>query len=189
MLLMALALSSVVAPAAQAATPSLDIDACTGGSFENWDFTSKVVGCLRDTITEVVLEPDGFLDTLSDYMTATVSIMVAFAIAVFGMRVLGGENNLMPRAIGFMLRLGLVMMFSVNLGGIGQAIFDSMDEMICMVNLDAAAVAPASEQAEAPGIYPQSGTTIETFSRIEYPRYPPSRPPVIASHGTLSIFL
>lgn len=118
---------------------ALDLETCNtnlGATFQQWQYTSKVVSCLRGTIIQTVLDPNnGFLIKLSDFMKPTVAIIAALAVAIFGIRITGGEPNLQPKAIGFLLRLGLVWMFAYNLGGLGQAAFDIMDDLVCVVSI------------------------------------------------------
>ncbi|MFW0776791.1 MAG: type IV secretion system protein [Rickettsiales bacterium] len=129
-----------------------------GLDFDDWEYTSKVVGCLRGMIVLAAAHPtDGLAYHLSVYMVPTVTIMIALAIIIFGVRLLGGERDLMPKAIKFLLRLGLVWLFSFNLAGLGAVLFDIMDEMICMVSVDSVE-GILSEQMAMEGILP---TTIE----------------------------
>lgn len=162
-------LGASVPNTAHAATTPFTIESCNSGlglNYEAWQYTSMVVGCLKTTVMSITLHPtNGFLYKISEYMSLLVAIMAMFAIIVFGMRIMGGEPQLKQKAVGFMLRLGLVFMFSYNLGGIGQQVFDTMDSMICMVNIGEQS-ASNSRQMAMPGILPTTYAPIRTFDYL-----------------------
>ncbi len=108
-----------------------DIDACTQNSpFTEEQITSRVVFCIRAAVMTAV---SVMLSDLSEYMTSTVSIGAALAICIFGIRVMGGEAEVNAKAMGILLRLALVWMFSYNLGNLGNWLFDIMDWLISLV--------------------------------------------------------
>lgn len=99
-------------------------------TFQSWEFTARVIGCLQGM---VVIATRTLMQMVSDYMTGTVTVMIALAIAVYGFRILSGEEQLKPKMVGFGIRLGLVWMFFYNLGGWTEDIFAIEDELILMV--------------------------------------------------------
>lgn len=96
--------------------------------------TNKVVTCIQGTILEAMGQ---ILTHISDFMKPLVSIMMVFAIIVFGMRIMGGEKNIKPKAAGFLLRMALVVMFSYELGGMAYDIFRIFDQMSTLASQSA----------------------------------------------------
>lgn len=84
------------------------------------DFIPTLVGCMQGSI---LLATNELLAGISAYMAPTVWIAIALSIAVFGIRITGGEHQLLPKAITTLMKLGLVLMFSNNLGGFSNWIF------------------------------------------------------------------
>lgn len=105
---------------------------CCAPGFQPWDFTAKVVECIRKSIKQATTD---VMQALSDFMKPVVGALATLAIAIFGMRILmGGGSNLLAQGGGFILRLCLVLMFSYNLGGFASAVFDIEDAMIGWVS-------------------------------------------------------
>jgi hypothetical protein len=145
------------------APPSYPLDLCN--SFHNrlvvGELTGKIVSCIQGTIIRAVVDPSnpsrGMLPEISDYMVPLVAIMMVFGIMVFGIRILGGEKDLKSKAISFLLRIGLVLFFSFNLGGFALSLFDFTDELLCAVtqsSMDPSVFTVFSEQTTMPGIWP-----------------------------------
>jgi len=140
-LLAVLAMMWLSLPSAAHAQLVPDFDNCANNAalFPATAFTSKVVNCVQYTIINATR---AMLAAFSGYMTATVAAMFVLAIIVFGMRTLEGEKGLTPKAIGFFLRLGIVGMFSYNLGGnafvypggMVQAIYDMEQQLITLAS-------------------------------------------------------
>jgi hypothetical protein len=131
-------------PFAAYAAPGITVDGCNNWlvsqtgipiTFNDWDYTAKVVYCLKGMIIYSIADPaHGMLQAVSVYMLPIMWSASFFAIVVFGMRVLNGEREITRKTVGFLLRLGLVMAFSWNLNGWGLAIFNIEDEMINLVS-------------------------------------------------------
>lgn len=108
-----------------------DIETCTQNSgLTEEKITSRVVFCIRAAVLVAV---GTMLQDLSEYMVNTVTAAAALAVAVFGIRVLGGEAEITARTVSALLRLGLVGMFSYNLGNVPGALFGVMDWLISLV--------------------------------------------------------
>lgn len=146
------------------------IDTCNsqnGNFFQSWEFVSKVVSCVKVTITKAALDPSkGFLIQISKYMSWLVGVIITFAIIIFGIKILGGERGLKQKAIGFLIRLGLVWFFSYNLGGFGQYIFDTMDYLICLVALPDFSLQSYQANMIMPDILTSQGSTIHNSAGI-----------------------
>ncbi|MDX2113544.1 MAG: hypothetical protein SFW63_07430 [Alphaproteobacteria bacterium] len=160
-----LALFLVSAMPARANIPAngLSLEQCVsqqGGSasIEKWSFTTKLVMCLRGTIIKAVADPNnpaqGMLPAFSEFMVPLVAVMLIFAIMVFGIRILNGEQDLKRRAIGFLIRIALVLFFAYNLGGFAHAMFDVMDDMLCLISQPIPSGNIRSESIAMQGIWP-----------------------------------
>ncbi len=154
-------------PAQAAETPpaTLTLDACNselGITLDVWQYVAKVVNCVKFTIIKATLEPQtGLLPIMSDFLAPLVAVMMVFALILFGIKVIGGDSDV-RKTIGFLLRLALVWGFFYNLGGLGGAVFQIMDELVCMVNMSS--VQPIeSEQTAMPGVLPGSNNQIVMF--------------------------
>ncbi|MDE3059790.1 MAG: hypothetical protein KGJ06_02120 [Pseudomonadota bacterium] len=83
----------------------------------------------------------GVLSSLSTYMAVIVAAAFVLAIAIFGMHILSGEREIIPKMTGFVLRLAICGAFSASLGaawfpypgGLVQATFDINNQMITWV--------------------------------------------------------
>jgi type IV secretory pathway VirB6-like protein len=137
-LLPSLALAQITQPPDPPPVPPMNvcaerIDQVMGTTtvFPDWAYTGKVVFCLQNSIQMASTE---ILQLLSIYMEPVVAIMVAFAIIFLGIRILSGEKQLTRTVIGFLLRLGLVLFFSNNLGNLSGAIFAVEEQLVMMVS-------------------------------------------------------
>jgi type IV secretory pathway VirB6-like protein len=133
------ALLAISLPQTAHAAP-YDIDECNyanGVAVDAGQYTQKVVNCLELTIMNSI---DTMLFELSEYMTPVVELMIVLSIIIFGARIASGERNLTRRAASFLIRLGLVWMFSYKLGettssdGFAQDIYTVMHDLICTVS-------------------------------------------------------
>ena len=144
------------------APPTYPLDLCNSivNPAASGFLTSKLVSCIQGTIIRVVVNPnntdEGLLPGISEYMKPLLAVMTVFAIMVFGIRIHSGEQDLKRRAIGFMIRLGLVWLFAYNLGGFALSLFSVTDELICMAtmpSMDPSAFEEFSQQMQMPGIW------------------------------------
>jgi len=108
----------------------MDINVCSG-DFDPTHYTQKVVTCLKNNIIQVT---SGLLQSMSDFMKPTSAVFFVLAIVVFGIRVSMGESQILAKGGGFLMRLGLVVIFSYNLNNMGGQIFDIEDELITLVS-------------------------------------------------------
>lgn len=96
---------------------ALSLDNCaaqTGGSYPQWAYTQKVIACVKGSIKGATLT---MTQAISNFMAPIVAAMFTLAVAVFGIRMAGGEPGFTRRAMGLLLRLGLIWMFYYSLGG------------------------------------------------------------------------
>ena len=105
-------------------------DCAAGSGFEEYQVTSRVVYCIRN----VILYSVGVLmQQISFYMSGTIAIAFAFACAMLGVRILGGEPQLLPKLAGTIIRWGLALWFFQNLSAIAYFMFGIIDWMIALV--------------------------------------------------------
>lgn len=113
----------------QSASAQLTLDVCAPG-YTQFDYTAKVVDCVETSIIDATT---AMLSALSIYMTPTVGIMLSFAIIVFGMRIMSGEPTLLPKAMSFIIKMSLVLVFSNNLYGFADDAFQLMHDLVTLV--------------------------------------------------------
>ncbi len=97
----------------------------------NNELTSKVVNCIQTVIIQAVLT---LLAALSSFMTKTVATALILALIAFAMRIMTGTEEVKSRSIAFFVRVGVVLMFSYNLGGFAVAIFNVEGELMTLVS-------------------------------------------------------
>lgn len=85
-----------------------------------------VVDCVDKTIRGSV---DALVNALSDYLKPTVTVVFALATATFGIQILAGEQGLYTKSMSFLMRIGLVYIFSYNLDNFADDIYAIMDEL------------------------------------------------------------
>lgn len=124
-------LFGLVAPhEAYAGQPPLQIDVCAPG-FQPWDYTAKVVRCMENTIGAAVA---AMLNAVSIYMKPVVGLIFTLGVAVMGIRVLSGEHQMTAKLATFSIKMGLIMLFSFNLGGFANTFFAIEQQLITMVS-------------------------------------------------------
>lgn len=96
--------------------------------------TAKLIACIQGTIADALTV---MLTGISDFMKPIVSIMMVFAIIIFGMRIMSGEQGIKAKAVGFLIRFALVVMFSYELGGLTNDIFGIFDELSTLASQSA----------------------------------------------------
>lgn len=120
-------------PAPYIPPPPYTVDTCAPG-YQDWQLTSKLVTCINKNIRLAVA---GFIEKLSTYMEPIVGLLFTFALVLFGVRLAGGERQLVPAAAGFLFRSGLILMFAFNLGGFAYAPFAIVDEGLSLLTTGA----------------------------------------------------
>ncbi len=104
------------------------VPAC--GTLTDSDYTAKVVYCVQYTVLQAV---SALLTNLSGYMQGTVAAAFTLAIAIFGMHTLsGGAGEMKARVPAFALRMGIVALYSYNLGGLVPSIFSVEQELVTL---------------------------------------------------------
>ncbi len=114
--------------AALADTPPLSIDTCAPiPPFAEWEYTSRVVYCIKSSVISAV---DTFIFFLVLYLGNTLVVMFIMAVIAFGFVVVSGERQLTRRVIAFLLRFGLVLMFAQTMPAWTQSIFAIQDQLV-----------------------------------------------------------
>lgn len=117
------------ASAAFAQIGGLSIGTCAP-NIPEWMVTTRVVYCVENSIVSAVV---AFLSMLSEIMWPTVTAVLLFSAALFGIRISLGEQELTKETITYLIKLGVVIMFSVNLGGFASIPFAVVEEAITLV--------------------------------------------------------
>jgi type IV secretory pathway VirB6-like protein len=117
-------------------SPHFDITTCAsnpqnyqGLAILDHNFTTKIITCIKGTIQAAM---HNLLVGISEFMLPITGAVFTLAVAVFGIRIMGGERQLMPKAIGFLIRMGLIVIFSYNLGNLDGWILAIFDELSVM---------------------------------------------------------
>jgi type IV secretory pathway VirB6-like protein len=108
----------------------MDIDTCAPGH-QAWDYTAKVVDCVESSIQAAVMT---MVNALSTYVQPVLGAMLTIAVAIFGMRMLGGEPDMRAKMPGFALRVGFVAFYSLNMGTLVSSIFAAETNLINIVS-------------------------------------------------------
>lgn len=90
----------------------LDLDTCATG-FQPWDYTAKVVTCITNALRQAARTMAG---DLVSYFRDTVYAMVVLAIAWHGVKILGGERQMVQNGLSLLLRAGIVFLVYSNVG-------------------------------------------------------------------------
>jgi len=123
-------LGALLLPQPVYALEPFDIDTCAPGH-DDWDYTVKIVDCVETSVKDTVI---GMMTTLSTYMMPVVGGMLTLAVAIFGMRMMGGEQGMRQKMLGFALRVAFIMVFASNLGGYASSVFVIEDELVTIVS-------------------------------------------------------
>ncbi len=93
--------------------PSNVQDCAADSGFKDSQITSQIVYCVKTTIIKVT---EKMMFAVSDYMVTTTTVAFAVAVALFGMRLVGGEAEVTSKTIGLLSRLALVFLYGYALG-------------------------------------------------------------------------
>lgn len=100
-------------------------------------YTQLIIECIEPTIKNAVLNPtSGLLTRISSFMSGLLPAVITLAIALFGVRVISGEQNIAPIGFGLMIRIGVVLMLSAGFGGYAGSMFDILDELVSLTTPD-----------------------------------------------------
>jgi hypothetical protein len=93
-------------------------------------YTQALINCFNWPIRNAVLRPvTGLLVKVSDFSRFFLSAVVTLSIALLGIRIMGGEKNVIPQSMSFLIRLGIAAGYTYNLGGLGGRFFSMFDEV------------------------------------------------------------
>ncbi len=94
-------------------------------------YTQALINCFNWPIRNAVLRPvTGLLVKVSSFATFFLLAVVTLSVALFGIRVMGGERNITSQSISFLIRLGIAAGYTYNLGGLGERFFGMFDEVV-----------------------------------------------------------
>lgn len=113
---------------------SIDISTmenCASGSgYTEEQITSQVVFCIRSVIYYSV---GIIMYAMATYIYDTIVVAYALAVCFWGIRMMGGEPQVLPRAAGSLLRWSMVYMFFWHLPYIAYYSFAMVDWLISLV--------------------------------------------------------
>lgn len=104
-------------------------DACMPGS-EVKGYSHRVTMCVRESVIAAV---NKVMTILSAFMVPVFSGLATLAIAIFGIRVMGGEQQISKQSIGFIIRFAIILWFLAELQWFSQSIFSITDQLIHLV--------------------------------------------------------
>ncbi len=90
--------------------------------------TARLVPCIRDVVT---FATNKILQPFADFTRDTILAVFVMAIATFGILLLGGEGiYVSQRGITLLLKIGAILMFLDNFGGLYPKLLDAMEETL-----------------------------------------------------------
>ncbi len=93
-------------------------------------YTQALINCFNWPIRNAVTMPvTGLLIKVSEFARFFLSAVVTLSIALLGIRIMGGEKNIIPQSMSFLIRLGIAVGYTYNLGGLGGRFFGMFDEV------------------------------------------------------------
>jgi hypothetical protein len=113
---------------AASASPGLSIDTCAPG-FQPWDITPKIVRCVENSVITAIIN---MLAALKMYLYPMAAALMALGIALFGIRVVGGEKP--GRSAMFLIRATLIAYFWWNLDAYAISVFGIQQEFISIIS-------------------------------------------------------
>jgi len=129
-LLMLCLVSVCLCVSANPAYAVFDLTSCSApGGFSPESMTAPIVYCIQDTIQQAVASG---LNAISIYFQGTVAAGVILAVTIHGAKIMSGEREFAAKSIGFIIRIGLVLYFSFNLGGFAGHAFGVMDQLLTL---------------------------------------------------------
>ena len=136
-LLACVAFASLALPQTALADNS-DIDTCStnlgGYTPTSVDITSKIVYCLTGLMySAAISSPNSLLSITSGAMVDIAGAVGVIAIAIMGMRILGGEDQMVKTAGKFFLRFAIVFYCLWHIGDIAAAVVNTEDELLALV--------------------------------------------------------
>ncbi|MBV8940087.1 MAG: type IV secretion system protein [Alphaproteobacteria bacterium] len=115
--------------------PTISLQTCAGAGGlaapQPWQVTRIIVNCVDGTIRMAVLVG---MTALSTYMMPIALIIFILAVSFSGVRLALADEDMKEDAIGFLLRLLLVMAFCYNMGGLAGVPFMAVDEGVAIVS-------------------------------------------------------
>lgn len=112
-------------------TPSGDINDCTSSSgYAENEITSRIVYCVSSVIYESIFT---IMNDLQIYIYDTMLLCFALSCAFYGMRILGGEPQVMAKTVGALVRWGVLITFFNYLGAVAYYAFAITDWLVSLV--------------------------------------------------------
>ncbi len=108
--------------------PALSIDTCAPG-YKKWDFTVKIVACVQNSVIGAMFN---MLSALQNYMRPIAAALMALAIGMAGVRLIGGQKT--GRSVMYAIRLGVVSWVWFNLSTFGGYVFSVEQQLITIVS-------------------------------------------------------
>ncbi|NBO18246.1 MAG: hypothetical protein EBV03_03285 [Proteobacteria bacterium] len=112
-------------------TPSADLETCTSSSgYTEEQITSRIVYCISSTIYQTLFI---IMNDLKDYIFGTMVTCFALSCAFYGMRIIGGEPQVMAKTVGALVRWGVIITFFNYMGAVAYSAFAITDWLVSLV--------------------------------------------------------
>lgn len=129
----------------QQVSPTNNIDACVVAAqvaalaegeaipppIPEWQITTRVVTCLRNTIVNT---SQRLLGIISDFMAGIAGVVFALAAVFFGFRMMAKDPSFSRDSIGFLIRIAIIVLLSYNLAGLGRIPFNVVEDAASIVS-------------------------------------------------------
>ncbi len=100
-------------------------------NLQAFGFTKRIVICVKETILSAVYN---FLVPFSDYIAKTIAVAITLAVALWGVMMVSGRTTAPIRdAFVLAVKIGAVVLFTANFGGIFPVMLDAMESLLSIV--------------------------------------------------------
>ncbi len=123
--------------------------------------TIRLIPCIRDTITFAI---SSVLQPFSEFLSDTIRITFVLAVAIWGILLLAGNPiHVSQNGLTLALKIGAVIIFTDNFGGMYPVLLDALEEMLNIL------AAPVTNPAGSTGItvWRDTGCVIGNFQASE----------------------
>lgn len=97
-------------------------------------FVQQVVECFEDPIKNAALAKNGLIATISKFMGTVLSAILTLAITLFGLKAMLGEQKINQHGVRLLIRIGLVLMFTLALTAFTSYAFAIFKQLIEIVS-------------------------------------------------------
>jgi hypothetical protein len=112
----------------------LEIDACAtqgGGTTQDFHYSRKIVQCVMPALIGAATL---MANTLANSLATTVLAMCVLAISWLGVQIAGGEKQFTQKTITLLIKIGVVAIFYLYVGGVIQLVFAILLQFLTLIN-------------------------------------------------------